>query len=114
MNDKPETSRLDPIISNPLRWQGEIDAAPAGINLKGFGRFWRTVEEIVNNEQVMILTDGAPDFSKLLVCLTETIGLELGIEEIEEEGHIPDMTYRFVDLNDKEQWYHKLLDHGEI
>jgi hypothetical protein len=77
------------IISDPLKWQEEMDNAPAGINLKGSSRFWNTVRTKL---QRAITRDGSPECSEIAIDLDGEVSLVLSVED-----NWPYINYRFGD-----------------
>lgn len=85
-----------PVIDDPLAWQDMIDNAPAPINMRGAARFWKTVEHLLGKGAV---TDGAPEFSTVVIQLSDTVGLQLKCWAWDhEDGEAPGgwIDYRFV------------------
>jgi hypothetical protein len=68
-----QTRGTTPIIEDPLKWQEEINRIGIGMNMRGAGRFWTTVQHLLGHNVAYDATP--PPFGELLIQLTDTIGL---------------------------------------
>jgi hypothetical protein len=67
-----------PIIEDVLAWQKTINEQRLGINLRGFGRFWKTVEAL----GIETIHNGAPEFTEIIIKLNDDVGLRLYTEPV--------------------------------
>ena len=93
---KKKEVEKDGLIDDPLKWQKEMDfyGRTAGMNLKGAGRFWDTVEDLLMRE---VKVNDPLEVSEIIIELNEEIGLKLSTED-----NWPYIDYQFIKMEEKD------------